>query len=115
MAAGPARDNKSGRKSGNATSFRRGADSRRGKGPQKGAPLVGRPPDEFKERMAGLASWSEVHTALESILRDPEHPHWMRALEYATERGYGKVTQPVGGDPDAPAIRFTLAIGAERA
>ena len=55
----------------------------------------GRPPDEFKARMRELASLAEQQGYVEAVLKDPTHPHWMRALEYVTERGYGKAPQTV--------------------
>ncbi len=42
---------KSGGKSGNATTFKKGADPRRAKGPKKGAPNAGRPPSEVKKAL----------------------------------------------------------------
>lgn len=80
--------------------FRPGPDPRRGRGPKKGAPKAGRPPDEFKQMLAALASWSRTLGAVEAILADPNHPHFMRALDYVSERGYGKVAQ--GMEVSAP-------------
>lgn len=60
-------------------------------GTNKGGP--GRPPDEFKAMLAALASRDETMAAVRRILDDPSHPQFIRALEYATERGYGKVAQ----------------------
>ncbi len=38
----------------------KGQDVRRGRGPKKGAPNAGRPPDEFKVLLAALASREET-------------------------------------------------------
>jgi len=57
----------------------------------------GRPPDEFKRRMAQCASRDETIAALEEILRDKDHPHFMRALEFCADRGYGKVVVELRG------------------
>lgn len=69
--------------------------SLRGRGPAKGAPNAGRPPDEFKAMMAALASRPETLAAVQAILNDPSHGQFIRALEFATERGYGKAAQPL--------------------
>jgi hypothetical protein len=75
--------------------FETGTDSRRGRGPAKGAPNAGRPPDEFKRRLAALASGPETLRALEQILSDPGHQHFIQALKFASERGYGIPKQTV--------------------
>jgi len=75
--------------------FQPGPDPRRGHGPEKGAPNAGRPPDEFKRLMASLASREETIHALEQILADPSSPHYIQALKFAADRGYGVPTQPV--------------------
>lgn len=69
--------------------FKKGADPRR----NVTKPGTGRPPDEFKAMLAQLASRDETMAAVRRILEDPGHPQFIRALEYATERGYGKVAQ----------------------
>lgn len=87
---------KSGRKSGRSRGlFAKGHDPRRGRGPKRGATNAGRPPDEFRAALQALASWDEVLVTLERILRDPDHPQFMRALEYCADRGYGKPPQQV--------------------
>jgi hypothetical protein len=54
--------------------------------------------------MRELATFAERQGYVEEVLADTTHPHWMRALEYCTERGYGKTPQTVvhEGDPDKP-------------
>ncbi len=56
---------------------------------------TGRPPDEFKQMMQHLATREETIAVLTQILADPQHPHFMRALEFCAERGFGKVPAPV--------------------
>lgn len=46
-----------------------------------------------------------VLAGLQSILRDPSHPQFLKALEFATERGYGKETQPMEGDVKLTVVR----------
>ena len=56
----------------------------------------GRPPDEFKRRMAELASSDKALAYLEASLNGEHGPEVaLRAQQYAAERGYGKVSQAV--------------------
>lgn len=84
--------------------FQKGHDSRRGRGPRKGAPNAGRPPDEFKAALAALVSREETLAALEAILRNPDHPHFIQALRYASDRGYGLPTQSLKVEDEGPAV-----------
>lgn len=61
-----------------------------GRGPKKGAANAGRPRDEWKSALAALVSSDEVLTHVRDVLADPTHPQWMRAMEFASERGFGK-------------------------
>lgn len=65
-----------------------------GKGPAKGAANAGRPPDEWRERLRAMASRDEVleHVAT-VLLAGPDHPYFDRALQYATDHGYGRAKQ----------------------
>ena len=80
--------------------FQEGVDARRGRGPKKGAANAGRPPNEFKAQLAALASREETIRALAAILEDPNHPHFIHALKFAADRGYGRPTQPLQIDAD---------------
>lgn len=84
--------NKSGRKSG---TFKPGKDPRRGKGPEKGAPNAGRPPDKFKELCRELATGEKTVAQLRLILKSKKDPQFMSALRWASEHGYGKPAQPL--------------------
>lgn len=69
----------------------------------------GRPPDEFKQMCQAMASREATFAAVTRILADPTHPHFMSALKWASEHGYGKPAQPIAGDPDRPLeirVRF---------
>jgi hypothetical protein len=59
--------------------------------------------------MAALATWVDKAGYLEAVLGNTNHPFWMRAVEYVTERGYGKVAQglEVSGK-DGKAVPFTF-------
>ena len=52
----------------------------------------GRPPDEFKASMRGLANRPETDEYLKQCLDGTHGPNvFMTALVFATDRGYGKV------------------------
>lgn len=67
----------------------------RGRGPAKGAPNAGRPPDEFKAFMRSLVSRADVAEALRGVLSNPSHPQFMQAFKMAAEFGYGRAPQAV--------------------
>lgn len=77
-----------------ATSFGGKSGNKKGRGPAKGAPNAGALPATFKNRMALLAARAKTAKNIESILDDPKHPQFMKALEFAADRGYGRVEQP---------------------
>lgn len=49
--------------------FKPGPDPRRGKGPAKGAPNAGRPPDKFRAAMAEIAEDKDVLALVKAIAR----------------------------------------------
>ncbi len=104
-------DPKSGRKSGNATAFKPGADPRRGKGPAKAAPNAGRPPDAFKAELAAMGSRQELLETVARVLNDPTHPAWPKMVALVWDRGYGKPAQSVDVTSDGQAVVFSLGIG----
>jgi len=66
----------------------------KGRGPAKGAPNAGRPPDEWRERLRAMASRDEVLEHVNNVLTaGPEHPYFDRALQYVTDHGYGRPKQ----------------------
>jgi hypothetical protein len=67
----------------------------------------GRTPDEFKQRLAELASSDQVLTYLESCLVGAEGPKaHIAALQFAAERGYGRVPQALQleGNAEKPLV-----------
>lgn len=58
----------------------------------------GRPKDEWKAMLREMASSDQTLAGVRSILQDPTHPQYLKALEFAAERGYGKEAQTVEGD-----------------
>jgi len=70
-----------------------------GNGPKKGAPNAGRPPDQWKAALRALADRQEVLDHIDTALKaGPADPFFEKALDYATDHGYGKATQPVQHD-----------------
>ncbi len=65
-----------------------------GNGPPKGS--GGRPRDEWQAKLRELASRDDVLAHVETVLAiGPEHPYFDRALQYATDHGYGKPKQEI--------------------
>ncbi len=58
--------------------------------------------DRFKAQLAAHASREETLRALETILAEPNHPHFIQALKFVADRGYGCPSQPVS--LDVPAV-----------
>ena len=106
---------KSAAKSAPGKPFAKGGDPRQGKGPAKGAPNAGRPPDEFKRRMQALASKDEALEYLDELLTKPkgrgktkvgaDPQTFLKAFKETADRGYGKAVQPLEhGGPDGGPI-----------
>lgn len=70
--------------------FQPGPNPDRGRGVAPGHPLGGAPKESFRAAMRELVSTDAVIEHVRRVLNDPKHPHWMRAFEFAVERGYGK-------------------------
>src|SRR5688500_455232 len=75
--------------------FVAGADPRRGRGPAKGAPNAGRPPDEFKEMCRRLLADPRAERAVAEILCDKNHPAFATMWRAVSDRAYGRPTQPL--------------------
>jgi len=78
-----------------ATPKKLGRPFQKGPDPRRCVTSPGRPPDEFRAMMRELASRQAVVDKLAEILKDPNHPHFMRAYAEAADRGYGKASQPI--------------------
>lgn len=98
-----------------------------GRGPKKGTPMAGRPPDQWKRHLQQLADRDEVLAHVDAaLLAGPRRPkldaegneipifatgkdgrqflagvemtgsdRWEWAMEYVTDHGYGRATQPI--------------------
>lgn len=75
-----------------ATSTSFGASRGNARGPGN---RVGPDVQMFKVRMATIAERTKTAKNLEKILDDHDHPAFMKALEFASDRGFGKVGQSV--------------------
>jgi hypothetical protein len=72
----------------------------------------GRPPDAWRATLAELATRDATLQHIAAVLNaGPEHPHFFRALGYATDHGCGKATQPLAlGDADGQPITIVLHV-----
>lgn len=83
--------------------FQRGPDERRGRGPAKGAPNAGRPPDEHREFCRSLISDPDCEREVKAILTDRDHPAFKAMWAEVARRGYGMPAQPhTGADGEGP-------------
>lgn len=57
--------------------------------------MDGADPQAFKTRMALIAARAKTAKNLEAILDDPDHPQFMKAVEFTSDRGFGKVPASV--------------------
>lgn len=86
---------KSAKKSAPGRPFKRGGDPRQGRGPAKGAPNAGRPPNEHIDWCRRVVSDPSAESAVETVLKDPKHPAFASMWKAVAERGYGKAAQPL--------------------
>lgn len=68
----------------------------------------GRPPDGFKALCRALASGERTVAEVQAILDDRDHPHFMAALKWASEHGYGR---PRPGDSERPPMSGVIVLG----
>jgi hypothetical protein len=54
--------------------------------------------------MATLASRVETVAQLEKILNNPDHPQFMRAMEFVADRGHGRVAHEVTNRIAGPVV-----------
>jgi hypothetical protein len=78
-------------------------DPRRGKGPAKGTPGAGRPPNAFRDFLASLRDSPDFRGAIEAAARDPD------------SRAFGHVLRLASAyDPDGPERRVAIGEVRER-
>ena len=74
--------------------FQGKGDPRNGKGPAKGAPNAGRPPDWFRAEMGRLVTRDAVIEYIGRCLNDPDSPDtFFKALDRALDRWMGRAVQ----------------------
>ncbi len=66
-----------------------------GRGPKKGAPNAGRPPDKFRDFCRELLATKGADAAVSAIMKDKSHPAYAAMWKAVSDRGYGKPTQAV--------------------
>lgn len=71
-----------------------------GRGPAKGAPNAGRPPAEYIEWLRGVLESPACKKAIETVLKDPDHPAFAKLQQSCSDRAYGKPLQEVQASGD---------------
>ena len=69
----------------------------------------GRPPDEFKQLCETL-TLTAMRQHVQTILTNPDHPHFMRALEWASAHRYGKPQQHMDVTSNGQTLEDLLAL-----
>lgn len=88
-----------------------GADVRRGRGPAKGAPNAGRPPDWWLQQVRAGLYRKETIAQLNKVLGNSEHTAFAAVLRWADERVHGKAAQPITGEGGGPIQVQVLRFG----
>lgn len=92
----------------------RGKPFQAGHDPRRNLTAGGRPADDFIASMRALASSEELLKAIAAILKDKDHPHFVRALTFAADRGYGRPTQPIDVTSNGRTLADVLHAGRDR-
>ena len=97
----------------NGGQFQPGGPQGPGRGPRKGAPNAGRPPDEFKKLMRGVASRTETIRRLRKLAggaKGVADEIFLKAFKECADRGYGKAVQPLEhAGPDGEPLPLETA------
>lgn len=82
-----------------------------GPDPRRNTRLRGRPPDEWKRQLSALVTRDATLAHLRSVLdAGPDHPHFFRALSYATDHGIGRAIQPIELGPQSGPITIITGV-----
>ena len=92
----------------------RGKPFQVGHDPRRNLTAGGRPADNFVAAMRALAGAAEVLAALRAILADHRHEHFIKALTFAADRGYGRPTQPIDVTSNGRTLADVLHEGRDR-
>lgn len=85
--------------------------SLRGRGPKKGAPNAGRPPNEHLEWCRRMVSSPGAEKAVEAVLEDAQHPAFSTMWKAVAERAYGKPAQAVTvSGPNGGAVPLAVEV-----
>lgn len=95
----------------NLRPFANGPDARRGRGPKKGAPNAGRPPEEWRAWLKSVIDGPEARAQLAAILTDADHPAYARVLALGLDRTFGSVAQQhQHSGPDGQPLGMSLTV-----
>ena len=92
----------------------RGKPFQPGHDPRRNVTKGGRPSDDFTATMRALASDEDTIAELRKILKDRNHEHFIKALTFCADRGYGKPVQPVDVISDGKSLADVLREGRDR-
>lgn len=81
----------------------------RGKGPAKGSPNAGRPPDWWKEKMVELRDRFLIAAEAEGVLDNPDHPQWAKVGTWVHEQLQGRAKQQVDVTSNGHTLDSLLA------
>lgn len=103
---------KSGKKT--DTKFKPGPDARRGRGPAKGAPNAGRPPNEWNAVIERLGDRWLVALEASAVVDDAEHPLFEKVGKWLVEQVRGKAKQQMDVTSNGESLTEILAAIAAR-
>lgn len=81
----------------------------RGRGPKKGAPNAGRPPNEWNRRMEELGDRWLVALEAGEVVDDPDHPQFANIGRWLIEQLRGKAKQQVDVTSNGQTLEALLA------
>lgn len=79
-----------------------------GRGPAKGAPNAGRPPDEFKAFLATLRDSPEFRNRLQALV-SADDAIFVKFAQWLTDRTDGKPMQPLSSADGKPLLIVGIA------
>lgn len=82
----------------------------RGKGPAKGAPNAGRPPNEWNARMEALADRWLIAVEAGSVVDDDTHPLFDKVGRWIVEQLRGRAKQAVDVTSDGKALSGVVVL-----
>lgn len=90
-------------------------DPRNGRGPKKGAPNAGRPPDWWVAQLREIRDRFLQAATAEGVVDDPQHPAWAKVGQWAHEQLEGRAKQKVDFTSGGESLADLLTAVADRA